>query len=128
MVLGLLLPLLPVPSAAGQRSLTPLESRRLVLAAKPSEARDHAVTIELDHEHNGCAVWHLYVPGGSVPEFNTATLDWLSVDLRTGEVWNFQNGRIANVRVERMQRELRKRLGVSDAEVSAAIAKPCETR
>jgi hypothetical protein len=127
-MLCILLPLFSTSSPAAQRRLTQPEARRLALAAMPKEAKTRAVTVELDHEHNGCAIYHEYTLGGSAPYFNTATLGWWSVDLRTGEVWNEHSERVTNSRLVRMQRGARKHHGVRDGEVSAAVANPCDER
>jgi len=128
-MLCVLLPLVSTSLGAAQGRLTESEAQRLVLAAMPNEeAKSPSVTTELDHEHAGCALYHEYTLGGSAPYFNTATLGWWSVDLRTGEVWNENSKRITNSRLVRMQREIRRRLGVLDGEVSAAIANPCDDR
>lgn len=125
----LLIALFAYSASAIQPKLTLPEARRLAVSAMPKEARNRGVTIELDREQSGCAIYHAYVISGSEPEFNTATLGWWSVDLRTGEVWNeLGSERITGDKISRMQRKIRKRLAVSSSEVSASIASPCYER
>jgi len=128
-MLCILLPLFAVLSPAVQPALTLSEARRLAVAPMPREAKSHGMTIELDRKQGGCAIYHVYSIGGEAAYFNTATLGWWSVDLRTAEVWNeLGSERVTTPEIGRIPRELRKRLGVSDDEVSASIANPCFER
>jgi hypothetical protein len=125
----LFLPLLPVWPCAARSTLTAAESRTLAVAAMPREAKSRAVTIELDREQSGCAIYHAYGLIGEAPNFMTATLGWWSVDLRTGEVWTeLSSQRVISAKITKMQQQVRRRLGVSDGEVSASIANPCYER
>lgn len=129
MISGVLLPLFSASLPAVQPRLSLAEARVLAVAAMPKEVKTRGVTIELDREQSGCAIYHFYTLGGIAPEFTAPTLGWWSVDLRTGEVWNEGHSeRVTSRRILRMQRGVRKRLGVSDGEISAAIAKPCYER
>ena len=115
-------------SAGSQPRVTPADARRLVLAILPAEAaKDRYLRIDLDREHDQCAVYHAYglPPGAGL----TFTLGWFSVDNRTAEVWDeLQFDRVKNQTVAALQRGIRKRLRVTDAEVLKSISRPCYKR
>jgi len=123
-----LLFLLPT-GAADQPKLTSAEARKLAIAAMPNAAKKSGVTIELDRGQSNCAVFHAYRDVGEPPFMRAATVGWWSVDLRTGEVWDEVNSkRVTTQQIETIQGTVRKRLGITDEEVSVAISKPCYDR
>jgi hypothetical protein len=124
-------------SSADRKTLTQAEARKLALAAMPDEVRNppsvverdqRRVTIELDRDQSGCAVYHAYrvTPGD---ETMTFTVGWWSVDLPTGEVWDeVYSKRVTNREIEAIQTAIRRRLRVTPAEASASISRPCYER
>jgi len=99
------------------------------MAAMPKkEVQKRGVTIELDRQQSGCAIYHAYgLTSG--PPFATLTIGWWSVDLRTAEVWDeLSSKRVTSGEIAAIQRTVRRRLGVKAEEISAAFANPCYER
>ena len=105
--------LLVLPFAgASEGGLTPIESRKLSVAAMPKkEVQKRGATIDLDRQQSGCAIYHAYGLT-SEPPFATLTIGWWSVDLRTAEVWDeLDSKRVTNGETAAIQRTVRRRLG-----------------
>jgi len=50
------------------------------------------------------------------------------VDLRTAEVWDANSKRVTNQQIRAIQRAIRRRFGVTAAEIAAALSAPCPER
>jgi hypothetical protein len=115
-------------SAVNQSRVTQAEARRLVTTILPGDAaRDRGLTVELDHEHDQCAVYHAFRM--SKPPSMALTLGWWSIDNRTAEVWDdLRFEHVTNQAISAIPRGIRKRLGVTDDEVLRSISRPCYQR
>ena len=113
--------------AAGQSRMTVAEARKLVDAIIPAnEKRTPNLVIEVDREHDGCVVYHVYRDSPSLIAF---TVGWWSIDTRTAEVWDeLARKRVTGQRITPIQRAIRKRLGVTDHEQNESALKPCYER
>ena len=114
-----------------QQKLKPEDARKLAMAAmtaKDVESPD--VTIDLDGEQSQCAVYHAYrLSKGDEPQsYQTFTVGWWYVDLRTAEVWDANSKRVTNQQIRAIQRAIRRRFGVTAAEIAAALSAPCPER
>jgi len=91
-----------------------------------SEKRTPSLVIEMDREHDGCVVYHVFRDTARREAF---TVRFWSIDTRTAEVWDetFRT-RVTFQRIAPIQRAIRKRLGVTDREENESIAKPCYER
>jgi hypothetical protein len=105
-------------SRNGPRLLTEQDARQLVNAAAPKSMTD-LPGFGLDmYRRPGCSdffffdvLWNNPDPQGSILSGHFA------VDLRTGEVWDpLIPKRITSRKLERLQRDLRKKIGLSDSE------------
>jgi hypothetical protein len=93
------------------------------------DVRSSDVTIELDREQSQCAIFHAYRLSRGGPPFQTFTIGWWSVDLRTAEVWDELNlKRVTNQRIEAIQRRVRRRFVVTADEIAASLSNPCYGR
>jgi hypothetical protein len=111
------------------QQLKSAEARKLAVAARPAEVKSSDVTIELDREQSHCAIYHAYRLSKGEPPFQTFTIGWWSVDLRTGELWDELNSqRVTNRQIDAIQRTIRKRFGVSPEEIAGSRSKPCYER
>lgn len=114
-------------STSDQSRMTVAEARKLVDAVIPTSVQrhPHRLAIELDRDHDGCLVYHAYQRPGKV----TFPVGYWSIDTRTAEVWNdLTSERMSNKQLARVQRAIRKRLGVTDHEQSASLSNPCYER
>ena len=114
-------------TAASQFRMTGAEARKLVDAAlSANEQRTPSLVIEVDREHDGCVVYHVYRDTARTMAF---TVGFWSIDTRTAEMWNETfRMRVTYPRVAPIQRAIRKRLGVTDREQKESISKPCYDR
>jgi hypothetical protein len=114
-------------TAARQLRMTSVEARKLIDAIIPAnEKRTPSLVIEVDREHDGCLVYHVYQDTARMQAF---TLRFWSIDARTAEVWDETfRMRVTDPRAAPIQRAIRKRLGVTDHEQNESISKPCYER
>ena len=112
--------------AIGQSRMTAAEARKLVGAVLSANQKKLAkLVIEPDGEHDGCVVYHAYQSPGTM----TFTVGWWSIDTRTAEVWDdLIRERVTEKRLVPVQLTIRKRLGVTNNELSASIFNPCYER
>jgi len=121
-------------SAADEPKLTRSDALRLIRAADPRMKPGHpgfkngisGRMIDLDHEHDGCAVYHAYY--SSSFEQRDETVGWWEIDLRTAEIWNDNDLRLANRQIERVQQAIRRRLHVTEEERSLSVSRACIKR
>jgi hypothetical protein len=113
------------------QTITTGEARRLVYQALPAEARRlPGLTLHLDDgrdKRRWCAVFDVLWAN---PGLGSVHVAFYSVDMRTAEVWKpVACEHATNPSVRRLQRAIRKRLGVTEAELRAALARnPCCSR
>jgi hypothetical protein len=119
------------PSPATDPQMTALEARRIINAILPPSKGEPPI-IELDREHDGCVVYHVYRL--SLPQFagdqqiHTNTFGWWSIDTRTAEVWDVHEARVESPKLVLIQQSIRKRLRVTSDEQKQSISKPCDER
>jgi hypothetical protein len=90
------------------------------------ETRRGGLVVELDREHDGCDVYHVFRDS---PNNMASTVGFWSVDVRTGEVWDdLLFVRIDNERVVQLQQIIWERLHVTAEEKVRAINTPCYSR
>ncbi len=107
--------------------MTGAEVRKLIDAIIPaSEKKTPSLVIEVDRQHDGCVVYHVYRDTARTEAF---TVGFWSIDTRTAEVWDeVFRMRVIYPRVAPIQRAIRKRLGVNDYEQNESISNPCYER
>jgi hypothetical protein len=107
--------------------MTGAEASKLIDAIIPAnEKRTPSLVIEVDREHDGCVVYHVYRDTAGMQAF---TVGFWSIDTRTAEAWDETfRMRVTHPRVASIQQAIRKRLGVTDHELNVSISKPCYGR
>jgi len=68
---------------------------------------------------------HAYRLNKGEPPFQTITIGWWSLELRTAEVWDELNlKRVTNQQIEAMQRTIGRHFGVMADEIAASLSNP----
>jgi hypothetical protein len=91
--------------ASTPSTITIADARQLVYASIPKIEQTHrGLVMDLDREHEGCAVYHVYRDRSDLMAF---TIGFWSIDVRTGEVWDESTQvRVTNERVAKIQRAI----------------------
>jgi hypothetical protein len=91
--------------ASTPSTITIADARQLVYASIPKIEQTHrGLVMDLDREHEGCAVYHVYRDRSDLMAF---TIGFWSIDVRTGEVWDESTQvRVTNERVAQIQRAI----------------------